>query len=219
MHQREVHEGHSQGFVSLRRMLEVCLRLDVKCVSAYAFAIDNFKRSPSEVDALMKLAEEKLFELSQHGDLLQEYGVRLNIIGRRRALPPAVREAAQKAEELTRNNTRAILNLCMPYASTDEMTQAICMTVDNAVEEGKDGEDIGEADIEANLMTSLGGSPPLDMLVRTSGVRRLSDFLLWQCCEDTQLYFSPTYWPDFGFWDFLPILLQYQRKMLHAPSR
>lgn len=88
----------------------------------------------------------------------------------------------------------------MPYASTDEMTQAICMTVDNAVEEGKDGsvfpfsfnsqsltlsglidrEDIGEADIEANLMTSLGGSPPLDMLVRTSGVRRLSDFLLWQ---------------------------------------
>ncbi|CAA7267203.1 unnamed protein product [Cyclocybe aegerita] len=208
MHHKAVQQGHSDGFVALRRMLEACLRLNVRCVSAYAFSIENFKRSEEEVNALMAMAEEKLVELCGHGDLLDEYGVRLNVIGKQELLPASVQAAVAKAEGMTAHNTRAIFNLCMPYTSRDEITTA----VQKCVRESKDC-CISEKDIDAALMTSLGGSPPLDILVRTSGVKRLSDFLLWQCCEDTQLQFSSTYWPDFGLFDFIPIILDYQRKV------
>jgi len=214
-HQKRVQEGHADGFVALRRMLEICLRLDVRCVSVYAFAIENFKRTPEEVDALMALAETKLLELCQHGDLLHEYGVRLNVLGRTSLLPPNVQAAIRKAEDMTRDNDRAILNLCMPYAARDEIATAVDRAVEHALsKEAEHGShhEITEDDIAAQLMTTRAGSPPLDLLVRTSGVRRLSDFLLWQCCEDTQLQFSSTYWPDFGLWDFVPIILDYQRR-------
>ena len=92
----------------MAQLLGICLRLDVRCVSVYAFAIDNFKRPPEEVDALMTLAETKLKELCRHGDLLQQYGVRLNVVGRKDMLPDSVREAVHVAEEMTRNNDRCV---------------------------------------------------------------------------------------------------------------
>ncbi|KDR69210.1 hypothetical protein GALMADRAFT_230735 [Galerina marginata CBS 339.88] len=212
MNHKAIQQGHSDGFIALRRMLEVCLRLNVKCVSAYAFSIENFKRSEEEVSALMSLAEEKLRELCEHGDLLDEYGVRLNVVGNTKLLPESVQNAVQKAEGMTRHNERAIFNLCMPYTSRDEMTSAVESCVRNTMSQGLEDLVITEKDIDNQLMTSLGGSPPPDILVRTSGVKRLSDFLLWQCCEDTQLQFSTTFWPDFGLFDFIPIILDYQRK-------
>ncbi|CCM06762.1 uncharacterized protein FIBRA_09060 [Fibroporia radiculosa] len=213
-HQRRVQEGHAEGFLALRRVLDICMRLDIRCVSVYAFAIENFKRSPEEVEALMDLAEDKFTELCRYGDLLDQYGVRLNIVGKRSLLPPRVLAVAEKAEHISRNNTRAILNFCMPYASRDEIATA----VESAVEEALESEDpihynITEDTIYAHLMTTKVGSPPLDVLVRTSGVCRLSDYLLWQCSEDTQLQFTSTYWPDFGLWDLVPIILDYQRKV------
>ncbi|KAL0955687.1 hypothetical protein HGRIS_001911 [Hohenbuehelia grisea] len=214
MNKKIVQQGHSDGFLALRRMLEVCLRLGVQCVSAYAFSIENFKREPAEVDALMNLAEEKLLELCQHGDLLDEYGVRLHIIGRKELLPESVQAVARKAEEMTQHNDRAILNLCMPYTSRDEMTTAVESTVRKALDsDDYSSAEITEKDIDAQMMTSLAKSPPLDILIRTSGVRRLSDFLLWQCCENTQLQFTSTYWPDFGLLEFVPVILDFQRKV------
>ncbi|RDB22883.1 Dehydrodolichyl diphosphate synthase complex subunit SPAC4D7.04c [Hypsizygus marmoreus] len=213
--QKNISQGHKDGFVALKRsiqMLEICLRLDVKCVSAYAFSIENFKRLPEEVDALMGLAEEKLVELCDHGDLLDQYGVRLNVVGRTELLPESVQQAVRRAESLTRHHHKAIFNLCMPYTSRDEMTSAVQFCVQNAAREGPNAI-ITEDDIDAQLMTSLGGSPPLDILIRTSGVKRLSDFLLWQCCENTQLQFTTTYWPNFGLLDFVPIILDYQLKV------
>ncbi|KAH6887313.1 dehydrodolichyl diphosphate synthetase [Coprinopsis sp. MPI-PUGE-AT-0042] len=224
---KKVQQGHSDGFVALRRVLEVCLKLNIKCVSAYAFSIENFKRSAEEVDALMGMAEEKLVELCNHGDLLDQYGVRLNVIGRTNLLPESVRAAVKKAEDMTRNNTRAILNLCMPYTSRDEMVQSVEACVRHAAESDqwvlnyvchgsqvtKMASVISEKDIEDNLLTSLRNSPPLDVLIRTSGVKRLSDFLLWQCCENTQIQYTDTYWPDFGLFELIPILLDYQRKV------
>ncbi|THH00217.1 hypothetical protein EW026_g2284 [Hermanssonia centrifuga] len=211
-----VSQGHSDGFAALRRVLEICMHLNIHCVSAYAFAIENFKRSPEEVDALMTLAEEKLVEIAQHGELLDEYGVRLNVLGKTELLPSRVQAAIRKAEEMTRHNDRAILNLCMPYASRDEMTSAIQSTVREAIRSESNHVEITEKDLDAHMMTSMVGSPPVDILVRTSGVKRLSDYLVWQCCEDTQIQFSECYWPDFGLWDFLPILLDYQRKVWAA---
>jgi len=212
MHAKEVQEGHADGYVALRRVLEYCMRLGIRCVSVYSFSIENFKRSPQEVEALMKLAEEKLLELCEHGDLLEEYGVRLNVLGKKELLPERVLAAVEKAEQLTRHNDRAILNLCMPYTSRDEMTTAVQGAIQHALENGEEDSEITEKNIDAHLMTSVSGSPPLDILIRTSGVKRLSDYLLWQCSEDTQIQFTSAYWPDFGLWDFLPILLDFQRK-------
>ncbi|KAF8187430.1 Decaprenyl diphosphate synthase-like protein [Pholiota molesta] len=215
MKHRAVQQGHSEGFVALRRMLEICLRLNIKCVSAYAFAIDNFKRSEEEVAALMALAEEKLTELCKHGDLLEQYGVRLNIVGNTKLLPESVQAAVRRAEDLTRHNERAILNLCMPYASRDEVTTAIKYSVEDSLKTNQyEVSSITEQDIDSRLQISLGGSPFLDILVRTSGAKRLSDFMLWQCSENTQIQFSKAFWPDFGLLDFVPIILDYQRKSL-----
>ncbi|EIN06968.1 dehydrodolichyl diphosphate synthetase [Punctularia strigosozonata HHB-11173 SS5] len=212
-HHKRIAEGHFDGFTALQRILEICLKMNVRCVTAFAFALENFKRSEEEVEALMDLAEKKLGEMCQHGEMLDRYGVRLNILGRKELLPPRVREAARKAEEMTRHNDRAILNLCMPYGSRDDMTTAVQKTIQTFLEKGLSPRDITEEDIDAHMMTSLGGSPPVDVLIRSSGVKRLSDFLLWQCCDDTQIQFSSTYWPDFGLWDLIPVILDFQRKV------
>ncbi|KAF9051229.1 Di-trans-poly-cis-decaprenylcistransferase [Hymenopellis radicata] len=200
----------NHGYLALRRILEICLRLNISCVSVYAFAIENFKRSPEEVAALMTLCQDKLLELCEHGDLLQEYGVRLNVIGRVERFPDDVQIAIERAQNLTKGNKRSILNICMPYASTDEITCSVETCVQSALETNDFF--ISEKDIEKNLMTTLAGSPPLDIIVRTSGVKRLSDFLLWQSSENVQVQFCSAYWPDFGLFDFIPIILDYQRR-------
>ncbi|KAI0767900.1 Di-trans-poly-cis-decaprenylcistransferase [Irpex lacteus] len=211
-HHKQVAQGHGDGFEALKRILEMCMKLGVRCVSAYAFAIENFKRSEEEVNALMKLAEEKLVQMAQHGDLLDQYGIRLNVVGKKELLPPAVQEAVKKAEDLTRHNNKAILNLCMSYASQDDITTAVEATVRESLRNGNE-KVLTEEDVDAHIMTSAVDSPPVDILVRTSGVKRLSDFFTWQCCENTQIQFTDCYWPDFGLWDLLPIILDYQRKI------
>ncbi|KAF8909960.1 Di-trans-poly-cis-decaprenylcistransferase [Mucidula mucida] len=211
MNHKQVNQGHADGYLALRRILEICLRLNITCVSVYAFAMENFKRSPDEVAALLDLCQEKLLELCEHGDLLHEYGVRLNVIGRVERFPPDVQVAIDKARNLTKDNKRSILNVCMPYASTDEITCSVETCVQSALETKNFS--ITEKDIENNLMTTLAGSPPLDIIVRTSGVKRLSDFFLWQSSENVQVQFCSAYWPDFGLFDFIPIILDYQRKV------
>ncbi|KAI0283376.1 putative undecaprenyl diphosphate synthase-domain-containing protein [Russula aff. rugulosa BPL654] len=208
----KVIQGHVDGFAALRRILGICSSLDIKVVSVYAFSIDNFKRPQEEVDGLMNLAEKALLELCTHGGLLAEHGVRLNTIGKTQLFPPAVQAALAEAKELTKNNNRAVLNMCMPYSSRDEITTAVEETVHDALVEGRI-EPITESDIEDRLLTAKVNSPPLDVLIRTSGVKRLSDYLLWQCTENTQIHFIDTYWPDIGLLDLLPIILDYQRKV------
>ncbi|KAI6139393.1 putative undecaprenyl diphosphate synthase-domain-containing protein [Pisolithus tinctorius] len=211
---KEGKQGHGDGFRALLRVLELCLRLRIHCVTVYAFAIDNFNRQKDEVDALMEMAEMRLVEIAEKGHLLDRYGVRLNVLGKRSLLPPNVQVAIEKAEYMTRHNKAAILNVCAPYSSKHEITTAVESAVREALESGDmDGSTITEDTIEAQLSTSLVGSPPLDVFVRTSGVKRLSAFLTWQCNENTQIHMVDTYWPDFGLRDFIPILLQYQRKV------
>ncbi|KDQ12894.1 hypothetical protein BOTBODRAFT_176038 [Botryobasidium botryosum FD-172 SS1] len=212
-HKKMVHEGHADGFEAMRRMLDVCLRLGVQCVSVYAFSIENFKRSPTEVEALMSLCKTKLEELCQHGELLDKYGVRLNVIGRKSLLPSDVQEIVRKAESATRHNNCAILNICMPYTSRDEMTTATESVAQLCIDGKLNVNDISEHDIEDHMPTALGGSTPVDILVRTSGVKRLSDYMLWQVCDNTQIHFLPTYWPDFALQHMIPVILAYQRKI------
>ncbi|KAK0188030.1 dehydrodolichyl diphosphate synthetase [Armillaria mellea] len=198
MNHKKIPQGHAEGYIALRRVLEICLRLNIKCVSVYAFAIENFKRPKDEVEALMALSQEKLSELCEHGDLLEEYGVRLNVLGKRELLPGPVQAAIRRAENMTRAHNRSILNICMPYASTDEIATAVQSCVRSVLAKDEVDLQISTQDIEDNLMTSKAGSPP--------------DYLSWQCCEDTQIQFSSAYWPDFGLFDFVPIILDFQRK-------
>ncbi|KAG8898802.1 cis-prenyltransferase, partial [Tulasnella sp. 403] len=183
----------------------------------YAFSIENFKRPSEEVEALMSLAKEKLIEMSEKGEILDRHGVRLNIIGRRELLPRDVQKVAAKVESMTQHNTNAILNICMPYTSRDEMTTAVQATVKDCRDDFVGVEDITEHSIDKRLQITARGSPPLDILVRTSGTYRLSDFLLWQASEDCQIHFSKAYWPDYGLWDFIPVLLAYQKRDVPLP--
>ncbi|WFC98525.1 ditrans,polycis-polyprenyl diphosphate synthase [(2E,6E)-farnesydiphosphate specific] [Malassezia yamatoensis] len=110
-----------------------------------------------------------------------------------------------RLEDATKQNTGAILNICMPYSAQDEMCHAVSQCVSQSIP-------LTPASVDAHLMIPT--DEPVDILVRTSSVHRLSDFLLWQCNDHTQLHFVQQYWPLFGAREFVPILLQYQRKML-----
>lgn len=274
-HRIETVEGHNLGFEALARILEVCYRSGVKVVTIYAFSIENFKRSKYEVDALMDMAKVKLAQLAQHGDVLDRYGACIRVLGRRELVRPDVLEAIDRAVGLTRHNQKAVLNVCFPYTSRDEITAAIRDTVseysrplpesrrpfsesrisqnirsrnlqpgsqltlsstsltsisdaedsastsstlhpDTPVQHSAeaetviypDPESIDTATIDRHLFTA--GNPPLDLLVRTSGVERLSDFMLWQCHQDTKVVFLECLWPEFDLWNFLPVLLEWQ---------
>jgi len=219
---KKVSQGHSEGFESLRRNLEVCLKLHIPAVTVYAFSIDNFRRSKDEVNHLMSLAKTKLLELSSHGDLLNKYGVRIRFIGRREMLPEDVRRGVEKMEAMTAGNRNGVLNVCSPYTSSDEATTAVRDTVQEIYDGSFPLQNVTHQRIFSNLETTqsiasisqqIEDCGKIDIFVRTSNVKRLSDFQMWQAGDDTQLHFVKTYWPDFGVTDFAPILLGWQQKV------
>ncbi|KIR57152.1 di-trans,poly-cis-decaprenylcistransferase [Cryptococcus gattii Ru294] len=189
---QQVESGHTEGFNALRRTLEICLRLRIRAVSIYAFAIDNFSRSEKEVGALMNLAKQRLTELCQHGDLLEEYGVKIRFIGQLDLLPPDVLQAVRDMEAMTQGNKNDI-------TAKDVFDS---LGVSKAINT-----------VDKSLFVNPEEPEKLDILVRTSDVKRLSDFMMWQACDDTQLHFVKTYWPEFGLSDMLPILLGWQQKV------
>jgi len=325
-HKLETVEGHHLGFEALARVLEVCYKSGVKVVTIYAFSIENFKRSKYEVDGLMDMAKTKLVQMSQHGELFDRYGASVRILGDKTLVREDVLEQIDRAVEMTRHNDQAVLNVCFPYTSREEITRSIRETVREfstptqrpagkrgfsethvlrnlrrrqlsgiaeeesasketsweprgEVEADVDGDDesseMSEQDLDAasalhpeSSQTSHSPSPtlkpisdaraparrkaqhlpdpetlteehldrntytypapPLDLLIRTSGVYRLSDFMLWQCHEHTEIKFLdclcessmtcswPTsdtdcvIGPEFDLWQFLPVLLEWQ---------
>ncbi|KAJ3407394.1 hypothetical protein HDV05_005472 [Chytridiales sp. JEL 0842] len=203
-----VSKGHTQGFHKLEETLDWCLSLGVKMVTTFAFSTENFKRDPDEVRLLMDLAKEKFEEFATKSDLIAKYGIAIRIFGDVSLLPIDVQLAASRAVFMTRKNTNAILNICIPYTSREEIALAMRSVVE-AVELGDLlPTDVCEELIELSLFT--GGCPPVDMIVRTSGEVRLSDFLLWQASDNCHIHFVDALWPDFSFWDMLSALLKYQ---------
>ncbi|KAI8144663.1 di-trans,poly-cis-decaprenylcistransferase [Fennellomyces sp. T-0311] len=189
--------GHYEGFKQLK-----------KSVTVFAFSIENFKRSEEEVAYLMQLFREAFTIFCEKNELIDSYQIGIRVCGHLSYLPPDVAELAHKVMERTRHNKARIFNICCPYTSRDEMTTAIRENV-RLVEQNKMNiEDITEQSIRDQLFTSA--SPPLDILVRTSGEIRLSDFLLWQASDQCQIQLLHCYWPELTFWKFLPILLEYQ---------
>ncbi|KAJ3346581.1 hypothetical protein HDU83_002864 [Entophlyctis luteolus] len=230
----DVSRGHAEGADTLEQTLDWCLRLGFKTVTVYAFSTENFGRDKTkEVDPIMRLCAEKFDKFCAHSHAVQKHNVSVQVHGRRDLLPATVQRAAALAQ---RNTARAdvasaTLNICMPYTSREEIAAAMRAVV-RAVEDGA----LQPSDIDARLIEQcfwtggrdlensngvLGGGD-VDILVRTSGEVRLSDFMLWQVSKQTQINFLDVFWPDFTFWHMLPVLIQYQlqqaRSFLFSPA-
>jgi undecaprenyl diphosphate synthase len=181
--------GHREGAEAVRRVSEAALSLGVRTLTLYAFSADNWKRPPAEVGALMHLFERFLRERIEE---CQTNGVRLTVIGRRDRLPDPVPALIAKAERETAKCRRLNLRLAVDYSSRDAILKAAA--------EGLGREEMGR---------KLG--PDVDLLIRTSGERRLSDFLLWECAY-AEFYFTPTAWPEFGQVELAAALADFSRR-------
>ncbi|EXX78025.1 Rer2p [Rhizophagus irregularis DAOM 197198w] len=155
----------------------------------------------------MHLAKTKLIELCQ-SKTVKKYGVCVRILGNMSYVSQDLREVIEEAVEMTKNNNRSILNVCFSYTSRDEITNSVKSIVKMVENKQIQVGDINENLIEQCLFTH--GCPPLEILIRTSGEIRLSDFLLWQCHQDCYIHFENCYWPEFSIWKMLQIILEYQ---------
>ena len=195
--------GHKAGVDGLRRTVELCNSYHVPMLTVYAFSTENWGRPPEEVDALMGLLWETI-----RSDLerLHQNGVQLRHIGRFEGLSPDIQRAIRHMEDLTRDNTALTLNVCFNYGGRAEIVDAVRAIV----AAGISADQVTEELIERYLYTS--GLPDPDLVIRTAGEMRLSNYLIWQVAY-AEYYSTPTLWPDFGHDDFVAALDAYaQRK-------
>lgn len=203
-------EGHSRGFDKLANCLRWCLDMGIKEVTAFAFSIENLKRSEEEVNGLLDLARDKFGKLLQEESKLHEHGVRLRVIGNMALLPKDIQQLIAKAMLDTEKNNKLFLNIAFSYTSRDEIAQAAEVILQQGQE--LDLENINERLVEECLYTRHSSFP--DLLFRTSGETRISDFLMWQL-KTSVLYFANVLWPQITIWNFLAGLFSYQRAVIH----
>ena len=198
--------GHRAGIKSVRAAAELAREVGIEFLTLYAFSVENWKRSTDEVSTLMRLLNEFLRrELST----LMKNGIRLNVLGDFAGLPEIVRRQLERVMEETRGNRRMVLNLALNYGGRSEIVHA-ARRVAEQVKAGKlKLSQLNEEIFSRFLYTD--GQPDPDLLIRTSGEQRISNFLLWQISY-AELYITPKLWPDFGKADFLDALRDYQRR-------
>ena len=199
-------EGHKAGVLSLREAVTTSVRLGLDVLSVYAFSTENWKRPQREVDLLMRLfAETLLKELP----LFHQENVKLRFFGDLEALPEKTRKTFQRGLDETAQNTGMTFALAVNYGSRAELTRAAVLLANQIAEGTVSADSVTPADFEKNLYTT--GLPDPDLLIRTSGELRLSNYLLWQLAY-SELYVTQTYWPDFSKWDFLRAIKDYQAR-------
>jgi undecaprenyl diphosphate synthase len=194
--------GHRAGVDNLRRVLEAATEFGIQYLTIYAFSTENWRRPPDEVRGLLNILEDVIDrELAS----LNKNGVQLRHLGRLERLSPELQAKVHHAVELTRNNHRLILNIAWNYGGRDEIVQAVRRMIDNGVLP----DEIDEELVSNNLYTA--GIPDPDLIIRTSGEMRVSNFLIWQGAY-AELYVTPTYWPDFGREELLEALWEFARR-------
>ena len=197
-------EGHKAGVLSLREAVTTSVRLGLDVLSVYAFSTENWKRPQREVDLLMRLfAETLLKELP----LFHQENVKLRFFGDLEALPEKTRMTFQRGLDETAHNTGMTFALAVNYGSRAELTRAAALLANQIAEGRVSADSVTQEDFEKNLYTA--GLPDPDLLIRTSGELRLSNYLLWQLAY-SELYVTQTYWPDFSKWEFLRAIKDYQ---------
>lgn len=198
--------GHRKGAQAVRTVVRTCRELGVQYLTLFAFSVENWERPEKEVNALMLLLEEYLIK---EIDELQEQEIRLTTMGEVERLYPQVREKLLQVRESTLKNDKMILNLALSYGGKDEIIRA----VKKIIEENKNSKiDINEINKETfgNYLYTC-GIPDPDLLIRTSGEYRISNFMLWQTAY-TELYFTEVLWPDFTRDDLLKAIASYQKR-------
>jgi undecaprenyl diphosphate synthase len=198
--------GHRQGAIALKGLLRCCKDWGIPALTAYAFSTENWRRPIEEVDFILVLFERMLRrELSQ----IHREDVRISFVGDLSALSPSLQSIMQRSMAETRNNQGLKFTIAVNYGSRAEITHA-CRQIAEQIKTGTlNPEDINESQIEQHLLTK--DTPNPDLLIRTSGEMRLSNFLLWQLAY-TELYFTDIFWPDFDRAAFHHALLTYQRR-------
>jgi undecaprenyl diphosphate synthase len=191
-------EGHREGAESVRAVTRTARRLGVEALTLYAFSAENWGRPEPEVGALMGLLAD--FLEAERGEMM-ENGIRLHAVGELERLPERVREKLAAVRAETAGNAGMVLTLALSYSGRQELVQAARRAA------AARGAALTAADLEAALWTA--GLPDLDLVVRTSGERRISNFLLWQCAY-AELYFTETLWPDFRDRDLCLAIADYQ---------
>lgn len=198
--------GHREGVNSVREVTRICGEIGVEFLTLYTFSKENWKRPKKEVSALMTLL---LRTINKEVKGLHKNNVKFNIIGDLEMLPPSTRKGLEEGISLTSQNTGLNLSLALNYGSRQEMleaTQTLAMQVkDGLISVG----DINEELFSKYLYTN--GIPDPDLMIRTSGESRLSNFLLWQSAY-TEIYMTSTYWPDFREKELLEAILDYQKR-------
>jgi undecaprenyl diphosphate synthase len=179
--------GHRAGTENLRRIIEACIEFGIPYLTIYAFSTENWGRPKEEVEGLMKIFEDVIDQELQE---LHDQGVQLRHIGRLDRLEPVFRNKVLKALEYTRNNSRLVLNIAFNYGGRDEIVNAIQHIITDQVKP----EDVTVELVNQYLFTA--GVPDPDLIIRTSGELRGSNFLLWQGAY-SEWYFPAVYWPDF----------------------
>jgi len=198
--------GHRAGMQSVKTAVKLSSELGIKVLTLYAFSTENWTRPRKEINALMRILREYLHkEINE----LHQNNVKLNFMGRIDELPELVQQDLKMAKEKTANNTGLLLNVALNYSGRADITDAIKKIIIDIENRKCKKEDINEALLGKYLYTS--SLPEPDLLIRTSGEMRISNFLLWQIAY-TELYITPIYWPDFSRKHLLSAIIDYQKR-------
>jgi tritrans,polycis-undecaprenyl-diphosphate synthase [geranylgeranyl-diphosphate specific] len=202
--------GHKKGAETVEQLLDWCEKLGVKFVTLYTFSTENFRRSPEEIKAIMKIAEEKFRKLLTD-ERIHRNKVHVKVIGRVNLLPESLQQLIADVEEATENYDKQFLNFAFAYGGRAEIVDA----AKTIAEKVKDGElqlnDVNESTFEKYLYTAHMPKQEPDLIIRTSGEERLSGFLLWQSAY-SELAFLDVFWPDFRLIDLLRAIRTFQTR-------
>jgi len=198
--------GHKRGAQAVRSAVRTCREIGIKYLTLFAFSIENWGRPTKEVEGLMSLLEEYLAkELKE----LHKQGIKLTTIGDIDQLKPSVKEKIISAKKITANNDQMVLNLALSYGSRDEIISAVKKIVQDSQNGIIKSDEINKETFSKYLNTAE--MPDPDLLIRTSGEYRISNFLLWQLAY-TELYFTKVLWPDFNKEDIFKAIASYQKR-------
>ncbi|KAK4856565.1 hypothetical protein QYF36_018788 [Acer negundo] len=200
--------GHKAGAESLKRLVKLCCRWRIEVLTVYAFSLENWIRSKLEVEFLMNLFERMM---KSELESFKRQSIRVSVIGDSSKLPKSLQEVIHEAEESTKENSKLHLILAISYGGKHDIAQA-CKSIARKAKEGViELEDIDESLIEQELETKCTEYPYPDLLIRTSGELRVSNFLLWQLAY-TEFFFAQKHWPDFGEDEFVEALTSFQQR-------
>ncbi len=204
----DTHEGHIAGKNKIRDVLNWCMKIGVHNLTVYAFSTENFNREESEVDFLLDLINTTLREMADDPEVTEK-GIRIQVIGDRELVPDMLKETIEYAENKTKEFDGYFFNMAIAYGGRQEILSAI-KDIAAKVKEGEiQVDDITEEMVSDYLYTT--GMPDPDLVLRTSGELRLSNFLLWQLAY-SELYFTDVYWPSFRYIDLLRAIRSYQSR-------